>query len=463
MLMRRLSQSTVTVVSAFLIAGCQNPPPNGSHTTHVPGVSASTSASPSLPTTNAATATPAPSANVVTPPPSADSDDSVGLDLLAGTIDADAPSAPCDFSRNYRGKVGDSPWSVQLNRKDSVLEGVVAYDNGSGELALRGSVRPDGTFTLEESKDGQRGGQIEGRCAADTGILSGSWKQGKTTRNFTLAPRNAKAVGIFERRRVIGKSVEDEPSCHWDVRNPAVFGLGDASRAGLINAQLKLKFRWLDEADAEKRVQTCPRGTDNHVTGYYSIEMNESGVLSILENGYVYLGPAAHGEFNAAAAAISVDVPTGRKLALADIVSSGKAMRPVVKSCMKLVVETLDGGDEWWHERDIQGVPSDKDGEPVEETSKDFDPSSIHDPSFLVLPDGLAVLIRNQATVGAFLEMQGPVIQWGALVRAGILKANSPIARIWANAKPLAANEPSCVRFFSPKWNTPLKRKPAPG
>lgn len=459
--MRRPSLSTRPAVFLVLIAGCQNPPPNVSHATPAASASASTSTPPA---TNPTTPTPTPSANVATPPPSADNEDSAELDLLAGTIDADAPAAPCDFSRNYRGKVGDSPWSVQLTRKDSVLEGFVAYDNGSGELALRGSVRPDGTFVLEESKDGQRGGQFEGRCAADTGILSGSWKLGKTTRSFTLAPRNAKAVGIFERRRVIGKPAEEELWCHWDVRNPAVFGLGDASRAGLINAHLKLKFGGLDEADAEKRVQTCPRGTENHVTGYYSIEMNEQGILSILENGYVYLGPAAHGEFNAAAATISIDVPTGRKLALADIVTSGKAMRPVVKSCMKLVAETLDGGDEWWHERSIQGVPSDKYGDPVEETSKDFDPSSIHDPSFVVLPDGLAVLIRNQATVGAFLEMQGPVIQWGALLRAGVLKANSPIARIWSNVKPLAATEPLCVRFFSPKWNSPLKRKkPAPG
>lgn len=386
-------------------------------------------------------------------------DETTDLNLLYGAIDTEASTAPCDFSRNYRGKVGDSPWSVILKRKDASLEGFVAYDNGSGDLTLRGSVRPDGTFALEESKDGQKGGQIEGRCAAETGILSGTWKQGKTTRNFALSPRSAQGVGIFERRRVIGKSAEEEPLCYLDVHNPAVFGLGDAARAGLINSHLKIKFFGLDEAATEQRVQSCPKGTDNHVTGYYSIEMNEQGVLSILENGYVYLGPAAHGDFNAAAAAISIDIPSGRKLALTDIVTSSKALRPVVTSCMKLVVEKLDGGDEWWHERSIQGVPADKYGDPVEETSKDFVPSSIHEPSFLVLPDGLAVLIRGQNTVGAFLEMQGPVIQWGALLRAGVLKNNSPVGRLWSSAKPLAASDASCVRFFSPKWNTPIKKK----
>lgn len=383
----------------------------------------------------------------------------MGLDLLYGAIDKEVLTAPCDFSRNYRGKVGDSRWSVILKRKDSSLEGFVAYDNGSGDLTLRGSVRPDGTFVFEESKDGQKGGQIEGRCAKETGVLSGSWTQGKTTRDFTLSPRSARGVGIFERRRQLGKPIEDEPSCYWDVSHPAVFGLGDAARAGLINAHLKIRFIGLNEASTEQLVLTCPKGTDNHVTGYYSIEMNENGLLSILENGYVYLGPAAHGDFNAAAAAISIDIPSGRKLVLTDIVTSSKALRPVVTSCMKLVVEKLDGGDEWWHERSIQGVPSDKNGDPVEETSKDFVPSSIHEPSFLVLPDGLAVLIRGQNTVGAFLEMQGPVIQWGALLRAGVLKSNSPVARLWSNAKPLAANDASCVRFFSPKWNTPVKRK----
>ena len=386
-------------------------------------------------------------------------DDTTGLDLLAGTIDADTPPAPCDYSRNYRGTVGKSPWSVILSRKGSALEGHVAYDAGGGELDVRGTVRPDGTITFEESKDGKTGGQIEGQCAPDTGIISGTWKLGPKSQPFVLKPRGAKGTPLFERRRVIGAPQEEDSWCYWDVRNPLVFGLGDAERSARINAHLRIKFHFLNEAEAERIVTKCPKDTSNQVRGYYSIEANEQGLLSVLENGYVYLGPAVHGDFTAAAAAISIDVPTGRSLVLTDIVTSSKALRPVVKSCMKFLVESIGDGDEWWFERDIQGVPADKDGEPVEETAPTFVPSSLHEPSFLVLPEGLAVLIRGQPTVSSYLEMQGPVIQWGALVRASILKTNSPVARLWAGVKPLGPSDPSCVRFLKPKWATPVKPK----
>ncbi len=88
----------------------------------------------------------------------------------------------------------------------------------------------------------------------------------------------------------------------------------------------------------------------------------------------------------------------------------------------------------------------------MEETAPAFVPSSLHEPSILVLPDGIAVLLRNQPTVSAGLSLRGPVIRWSALLRAGVLKASSPIARLWAGEKPLAAGEPACQRVFAPRW-----------
>jgi hypothetical protein len=87
----------------------------------------------------------------------------------------------------------------------------------------------------------------------------------------------------------------------------------------------------------------------------------------------------------------------------------------------------------------------------VEETAPTFVPSSLHEPSILVLPDGIAALLRNQPTVSAGLSLRGPVIRWSALLRAGVLKARSPIARLWAGEKS-AAGEPACQRVFEPRW-----------
>lgn len=405
--------------------------------------------------------TPAASASAVAPPPSdvpPNTDDLV-QDGLAGTVDRMvSQTAPCDFARSYRGTIGTSPFSIVLTRKGKNLEGFVAYDSGVGELELRGTVADDGNVSFDESKDGKAGGHFEGTCAAATGILSGTWKLGAKSQPFVLKPRPAGATPMAERRRVIGPPADQEPMCNWDVRSPVVFGLGDAAKTGRINAHLKINFGGLNEAEAERLVVACAGGSENHVYGSYSVEMDEQGIVSVVENGYLYLGPAVHGDFTAGAGATSIDVPSGKKLALGDIVTSSKALRPIVHSCMKLVVDQIGSGDEWWFERDIQGMPADKNGEPVEETSREFDPKSIKEPSFLVLSDGLAVLIRNQPTVSAYLELQGVVIKWGALVRGSVLKSNSPITRVWANVKPLGANEPACTRYFEPKWNQMKKR-----
>ncbi len=442
------------LVGLFLAPGCHQSAPNPAPRLHTSPPANSVQVPTATPVASPAVS--AVSAAATEPRPQ---EDDAEFDQLAGTIDSDGPPAPCDFSRHYRGTVGKSPWSVNLSRNGSSLQGLAAYDAGVGEIALRGTVRPDESITLEESKDGQSGGRIEGQCAKESGIISGTWKQGAHSKPFVLKPRSPTGVAIFERRRRIGPPEEESPSCEWDVRSPAVFGIGDAERAARVNAHLQVHFGGLDETDAERRVTRCQPGADNHVRGWYSIEANEQGLLSVVENGYVYLGPAAHGDFSAAIAATSIDIPSGRKLALKDIVTSSKALRPVVTSCMKLVSEAFDGADEWWFERNIQGVPTNKEGESVEETSPDFVASSLKEPSFLVLPDGIAVLIRGQPTVTAFSELQGPVIQWGALLRASVLKANSPIARLWAHAQPIAPNVPSCVRFFKPKWTTPLKAK----
>jgi hypothetical protein len=176
------------------------------------------------------------------------------------------------------------------------------------------------------------------------------------------------------------------------------------------------------------------------VTGWYSIEADEQGLLSVLQNGYLYFGPAVHGDWNAAADAVSIDLATGRRLGVKDVVTSAAALRPVVKSCVPFAGAKLEL-DDYELERSLQGWPA-----------EDGEPSSIHDPTLLVLPDGVAALITGMNTVAAWYELRGPVIRWGALARAGILPARSPIERLWKAVPALGADEPACTRMFTPKW-----------
>ncbi len=51
-------------------------------------------------------------------------------------------------------------------------------------------------------------------------------------------------------------------SCQWNVRSPAVFGLGDAERTARINGLLKVRFPGANEEEMERKVTRCaPGGT----------------------------------------------------------------------------------------------------------------------------------------------------------------------------------------------------------
>ncbi|MBL8741519.1 MAG: hypothetical protein JNK04_10510, partial [Myxococcales bacterium] len=221
-----------------------------------------------------------------------------------------------------------------------------------------------------------------------------------------------------------------------------------------------LDLHGVDDAKIERDVRACRKDVGIKALGYYAIAANENGLLSVSMDGYLDIAPSVHGDSNAATRVISIDIPTGKVLSLGDIVSSARALRPVVTSCMDMTGELIGSGGPWWWEREIQGVPTDKEGNEVAEGSPTFDPKSYREPISLVLPDGLAVLIPAQSTAGSFLTGQGPVIRWGALVRAGILKPKSPVSRLWAGAKPLGPDEPSCVRFYTPAYTTPPSPEP---
>ena len=390
-----------------------------------------------------------PSAAPTEPPSSAEE---APTDFMAAAIDKKVTSAPCDFSRAYRGTIGDGGASISLAKTADEVSGALRYDAGTGELELRGTLA-SGQLTLKEIVGDKTVGTLSARCDAATGTLSGSWAQDKTSKALVLKPLPAGATPIAQQGRQIG--LAEDSRCTFNVASPIAFGLGDAARTSRINAALKLDFFGVDDKKIERDATACAKGAGIKALGWYAIEANQNGLLSVVMDGYLDIAPSVHGDSNAASRSVSIDVPSGKVLSLRDIVKSPRALRPVVKSCMELTADAIGGGDAWWWEREIQGVPSDKKGKEAEEGSPTFDPKSLHDPAILVLPDGLAVLIPPQTTAASGVSGQGPVIQWGALVRAGILNDKSVVARLWAGAQPLPPEAPACVRYFRQGWVTP--------
>jgi hypothetical protein len=431
---------------AMACLGCSTPGAQPPPTPREPAASvAPASASAPLPLLDSASATGSEAANA---PSEAES----STDLMAGAIDKKVTTAQCDFARSYRGTVGDSALSVVLAHDGSKVSGALRYDSGSGELELAGTLEA-GELIVNELVNGKTVGTLTARCAATTGVLSGTWRKEQIVKPLTLKPLPSGGTPIAQPTKQTG--LGEESRCTFNVAWPAVFGLHDAARTSRINAALKLDFNGVDDAKIERDARACPKDAGIKALGFYAIEANDNGVLSVLMDGYLDVAPSVHGDSNAATRSVSIDVPTGKVLALTDIVTSSRALRPVVTSCMELTSNAIGSGDAWWWEREIQGVPSDKNGDEAAEDSRTLDPKSLREPSFIVLPDGLAVLIPQQPTVSSFLTGRGPVLQWGALVRAGILKGSSPVARLWSGAKSLPAEAPACVRFFVPAWAAP--------
>lgn len=292
---------------------------------------------------------------------------------------------------------------------------------------------------------------LTGRCDPTTGALTGSWVMKGDPKNLQFKPLPKGSMPIVERR--MERGTPSELSCSLSVDSPAVFGFGNSEKASRINAALKVRFYDHTDSDLAQMIDQClAHKSIGAVMGWYSVEMNSQGVLSVLTNGIINIAPSVHSTWNAAARAVSIDAVTGKTLVLSDVVTSPRALRPLIKRCAVAMVETI-GINDFELERSIQGVEADKNGDPVEPGAP-FAPSSVHVPGFLVLPEGLAVLISGMGTVGAFLEQTGPILPWTALAKEGVLRKDSPVARIWQKqlkSMP-AGDEPPCTQVFKPQW-----------
>lgn len=155
-------------------------------------------------------------------------------------IDAEAPPAPCDFDRSYRGTVGGTGTTLLL-RPGTAQGQLIGLSHADSQLVakkLHGSMSADGSFKLSEP----RGVELVGSCDKN-GALRGTSKRGKTSEPFVLSPRPGDWPALYRmRREEHGQRQQPNQAptelCGALDQGYRVFGLGSAEVDDKVNAIL---------------------------------------------------------------------------------------------------------------------------------------------------------------------------------------------------------------------------------
>jgi hypothetical protein len=381
-------------------------------------------------------------------PPGAYQDDGEGTPL-AGSLEAkNPPVAPCDLTRVYRGAIGKTPVTVQLSRNGEKLKGLAHYDLGGPAIELTGKVEGDAVRFEEKG-----GGRFGGTCNGKSGQLAGTYELKKKATPFELAPRvagEAALHAVYEQVHVkspvppecvrLGRTTETKfikgliclPSdpkalaelqkenntglCSLELSSPRLFGLASPGAERLANALLTHDTFGYAAADVRASVQSCPVGNETTVSGGFSIVYNANDVLSLFFSGYVSQTQAAHGALFGPAPMV-IDLQTGKRLVIGDLVSNEAAFRDAIVACIPDMTSEIT----WGTEDSYRKVPR-----------------------WVVVPGGIAVVMGDLPPVMNGGQGRGPIASFAALAARGWLRQDSPVARLWAGVKPLARDAPLC-------------------
>lgn len=148
---------------------------------------------------------------------------------------------------------------------------------------------------------------------------------------------------------------------------------------------------------------------------------------------------------------IVIDRRTGRVIHLSDVVTDTDKLRELARSCA-------------WDYFAVEGVeetgrvaayppsyPAACTDEPISYLMWDCDPKDKHKlgPSWSVFDEGVAILTNGHGHATQALDGRGPILSWAALLRAGILKKRSSVARLWRGASAAPAGAPACTSAYA--------------
>ncbi|APR79297.1 Hypothetical protein A7982_04644 [Minicystis rosea] len=425
---------------ALVLAGCSAVPPAPPPAAPAP-TAAPAAAAPSASTSASAPASPAAPAWVV-------DEDGKGTPLSADLDAPNVPDAACFAARVYRGTIGKERVTIAIATNGARLSGRVHYDLPGPGIELSGEIK-GGSFSLVE----KGAGRFEGTCEAKTGRLTGSYALSGKKTAFALAPRPGGETAlhvVHERIRGtspvpsycarLGKTTETQtvaegiclPSdpaalaalqeaygaglCTFELRAPRVFGFENPGVERAANVALSHDGAEYASPSVLASVKRCPAGGEVKAGGGFSIVHNASEVLSVFLSGYINEANAAHGAMFGPDPVV-VDLRSGKRLAIGDVVSDEAAFRKAILACDPGNYEDLE-----WGEKD----------------------SLRKAPRWAIVPGGIAVVVGPVAPIKNGLQGRGPIASFASLVKRRLLRADSTIARLWAGVTPAPDDAPFC-------------------
>ena len=140
-----------------------------------------------------------------------------------------------------RGAWRDNPVFARLGLNGARLHGRYFYERIGVDIALEGSLAPDGALSLVEGPSGAPSGRFEGHCDAATGDLAGTWTGARATADFSLAPVTPRERPIVAKKKFAvrahtthGDSYSAGP-CLYTEAIPEFFGLRDSEVERRLN------------------------------------------------------------------------------------------------------------------------------------------------------------------------------------------------------------------------------------
>jgi hypothetical protein len=367
-------------------------------------------------------AAPAPSATAeasAAPPPAPVTEASsapLSAPASPSTSAAPAPDSGCDLRWGFHGTVAGQETFLRLERTGDAIKGRYFYAKFGIDIPLEGTLDPANHIELTEGDPQKPSGRFTGSCDLATGVLEGSWtggKPGSKTFRFERVVPRATPLVAKKKLSVTAKAKTLGPGNLKECRNTQelveIFGAGTPEAEDRINKHVAAG----SAPCAPSEMEECETGGScqysEGVIGTFR------GLVTIVRGGQSYIDGAAHPENFIGFDLTTFDLATGSRVTDSDLwvtVPEG-----LVKRCNAAFFGEPDGGD-----ADEFLVSMWPDGRRFDLNERGVHIFNVGFPHF----------------AGAYTG-QGPTLTWGALLREGALRADSPVKRAWqgiAKAKP---------------------------
>ena len=334
-----------------------------------------------------------------------------------------AHTAKCDaFPAGFRGSVFGLPVLARLTREGSRVRGRYFYEKIGVDIALAGTLSPDGTLRLAEGPTESPSGRFEGACNAATGALTGIWTSPNGRPGpFALAPITPTFPPVVATKRWTRKTAK------YDFKETKLefFGLPSlAAERAIGGAELDAKpGPWFFATDFP---------TEEGGSGEYgeTVTRMERELINVARGGTMYMTGAAHPINGMGLAWVTYDFRTGQPVTRADVFT--RDPKALVVACAAkgpaggAMGEGQDPSDVW--------------------------SNAIDTAMFTLEETGIQFYATGFPHAWGNLDGTGPRLPYNVLLRDGYLRADSAVARAWAGIAVAPAGEAACAPGRESTW-----------